>query len=80
MFTTVQDNAVERYTLRDARAGDVLDIAPILERLGIAPEPINYKEPYVIEELEIAGDTAVLFSTAGGNWSLPRILRWTSRA
>lgn len=58
-------------TLRDARAGDVLDIAPILERLGIAPEPINYKEPYMIEELEIAGDTAVLFSATGGNWSLP---------
>lgn len=56
----------------DLVPGDVFDIVPVLERLGVEPDPINHEQALTVEEVwEECPGVTVVCATEDGNWALP---------
>ena len=52
--------------------GDVFDIVPVLEKLGVEPDQIDHEQVYEVEEAwEEQPGVTVVCSTEGGNYALP---------
>ena len=59
--------------IRDLIPGDMFDAVPVLEKLGIEPDPLLYHGVlYEVEEVwEEQPGVMVVCSTEGGNYALP---------
>lgn len=58
--------------IKDLKPGDMFDIVPVLEKLGIEPDAINHEQLYTVEEVwEEQPGVTVVYSTEDGNWALP---------
>lgn len=58
--------------IKDLAPGDVFDVVPVLEKLGVEPDPINHEQLLTVEEVwEERPGVTVVCSTDAGNWALP---------